>query len=230
MNERLRLLTANLANGRADARAFAELVETLAPDAVAVQELSPEQAEALAQVLPHGALAPARDHTGMGVALRHPGAIRRVPLPYRDAHVAEVAVGAPEPVELVNVHLLAPHARPPWWTLRVRRGQVRGLEAYLDATPRRHRVVLGDLNATALWPAYRRLAARLADGAVEAARHNGHRVQPTWGPGARTPRLLRIDHVLVSGLSVEGFRVVAIRGSDHSAVVADVSVAAPPAP
>jgi endonuclease/exonuclease/phosphatase (EEP) superfamily protein YafD len=225
---RLRVLTANLRNGKADPWAFAALVAALTPDAVATQELSPEQAEALARVMPHGALAPARDHTGMGVALRRPGAVRRLPLPFRDAHVAEVALGLGEPVEIVNVHLLAPHARPPWWTVRIRRGQVRGLEAYLDATPRRQRIVLGDLNATPLWPAYRRLAARLADAAVEAARQNGHRPQRTWGPGSRAPRLLRIDHVLLSGVSAEGVEIVPLRGSDHAAVVADVRVIAVP--
>ena len=43
-----RLLTANLANGAADPGAFADLVEAAEPDVVLVQELAPEQAEALA--------------------------------------------------------------------------------------------------------------------------------------------------------------------------------------
>jgi endonuclease/exonuclease/phosphatase (EEP) superfamily protein YafD len=226
---RLRLLTANLANGRADAEAFARLVAALAPDVVAVQELAPEQADALTRVMPHGALAPAHDHNGMGVALCRPGAVRRLSLPFRDAHVAEVAAVDGTLVEVVNVHLLAPHARPPWRSLAIRRGQVRALEAYLDEAPGRQRVVLGDLNATPLWPAYRRLRARLADGAVEAARGNGHRPQRTWGPWSGSPRLLRIDHVLVTGLRVDHVRVVPVRGSDHHGVVADVSLARGPA-
>jgi endonuclease/exonuclease/phosphatase family metal-dependent hydrolase len=78
-----RLLTANLANGAADPSAFADLVEAAEPDVVAVQELAPEQAEALARVLPFGKLEPARDHHGMGIALRAPGSVRRLSLPYR---------------------------------------------------------------------------------------------------------------------------------------------------
>ena len=222
MSGRLRILSANLWNGRADPDAFARVVESLRPDVVAVQELAPEHAEALARMMPHGALAPARDHRGMGLALRRPGVVRRVALPYRDAHVVDVPLGD-EVVEVLNVHILAPHAQPPWWMWRVRCGQVRALAAYLDAAPRRHRVVVGDLNATPLWPAYRRLTARLTDGAVEAARQNGHRPQPTWSPWPGAARLLRIDHILVSGLAVHDVRVVPVAGSDHSAVVADVS-------
>lgn len=225
MSGRLRIVSANLWNGHADPEAFARLVESLQPDVVAVQEIAPEHAEALARVMRHGALVPARDHRGMGLALRRRAVVRRVALPYREAHVADVSLGdGVEPAEVLNVHILAPHAQPPWWMWRVRRGQVRALTAYLDATPRRHRVVVGDLNATPLWPAYRRLTARLADGAVQAARQNGHRPRPTWGPWPGAPRLLRIDHILVSGLAVEQVRVLAIPGSDHSAVVADLSL------
>ena len=64
-----RILTANLANGAADADAFADLVEAAEPDVVVVQELAPDQAEALARVLPFGKLEPTRTHDGMGIAL-----------------------------------------------------------------------------------------------------------------------------------------------------------------
>ncbi len=224
----MRLLTANLANGGADPAGFALLVASLAPDAVAVQELGLEQAEALARVLPHGSLEPARDHSGMGIALARPGIVRRLSLPYRDGRVAELAPvesgPAGEPIEILNVHIRAPHLGPLWRSLRVRRAQVRALVAYLDATPRRRRALLGDLNATPLWPVYRRLAGRLSDCCLVAARGGGARPARTWGPWPGGPRLLRIDHALVCGLTVIETRTCALAGSDHDALVVDLAV------
>jgi endonuclease/exonuclease/phosphatase family metal-dependent hydrolase len=214
----LRILSANLANGLADADAFADLVETVEPDVALVQELTPAQAEALARVLPFGKLEPARDHKGMGIALREPGSVRRLHLPYRSAFVAEVPRSAgEEAIEIINLHLAAPHIHPVVTRLRDRRGQLELVLAHLDGTPRRRRVLGGDLNATPLWPAYRRLKARFDDAAVDAARRIGRRPGRTWGPWPGSVRLLRIDHVLVQGLVAAETRVLPLRGSDHSA-------------
>jgi len=221
------VVSANLWHGRADADGFADLIVSLAPDVVAVQELSPEQADALARVMPWGLLAPSRHFSGMGIALSRPGVVRRLRLPCRDAHVAELPAeqgDGLDALEVLNVHLIAPHLPPVWRTLSARRAQLRGVLAHLDASPGRRRVVAGDLNATPVWPAYRRLAARLRDAALEVARRRGGRPQPTWGLGSDARRLLRLDHVLVAGLDVRDVRVVPIQGSDHHAVVADVTV------
>jgi endonuclease/exonuclease/phosphatase family metal-dependent hydrolase len=218
-----RLLTANLANGAADPSAFADLVEAAEPDVVVVQELAPAQAEALARVLPFGKLEPARDHHGMGIALRAPGSVRRLSLPYRSAVVAELAWPEDDdPVEVLNLHLAAPHVHPVVQRFFDRRGQVRDVIAHLGATPRRRRVLAGDLNATPLWPAYRRLRAHLLDAVADAARRSGRRPQRTWGPWSGSARLLRIDHVLVQGLAATATRVLPLRGSDHSALIADL--------
>ncbi|HWC02839.1 MAG TPA: endonuclease/exonuclease/phosphatase family protein [Methylomirabilota bacterium] len=222
---RLRILSANLANGRADADAFGELVEAAGPDVVAVQELAPPQAEALARVLPFGKLEPAWDHHGMGIALREPGSVRALPLPYRSAFVAELPGPADdESIEILNLHLAAPHVHPVVQRMKDRRGQLRHVLAHLDATPRRRRALAGDLNSTPLWPAYRRLRARFDDAAVEAARRIGRRPGRTWGPWAGSMRLLRIDHVLVRGLAAAETSVLPLRGSDHSALVADLEL------
>lgn len=225
---RLRLLSANLANGRAEPEAFAALVEALAPDVVAVQELAPPQADALARVMPFGKLEPAWNHHGMGIALRDPGSVEWVPLPYRSALVGELSgLDGLAPVEVVNLHLAAPHVQPMPRRLRERRGQVRGILAYLDAVPRPRRVLAGDLNATPLWPAYRRLRARFEDAAVQAAQRRGRRPDRTWGPWPGSVRMLRIDHVLVRGLVASATQVLPLRGSDHSALLADLHGATP---
>jgi endonuclease/exonuclease/phosphatase family metal-dependent hydrolase len=198
----LRVLSANLCYGRADAGALVELVRALDVTVVAVQELGPGQAEALAEV-------------------------ERLALPQRDARVARLSPagwpGLPRAVEIVNAHLANPvFGVPAVW--RYRRGQVAGLAAYLANAEPCPRALVGDLNATPRWPAYRRLAADLDDAAVLAAARSGRAPAPTWGPYPGSPRLLRIDHVLVDAFDVLDFRVFALPGSDHSAVVADLAV------
>jgi endonuclease/exonuclease/phosphatase (EEP) superfamily protein YafD len=162
----------------------------------------------------------------MGIALRSPGGERRLQLPYRSAFVAELAWPEDEePVEVLNLHLAAPHVHPILQRFWDRRGQLRDVIAHVHATPRRRRVLAGDLNATPLWPAYRRLRGHFIDAVEEAARRSGHRPERTWGPWSGSARLLRIDHVLVRGLAAATTRVLPLRGSDHSALVADLRLA-----
>jgi vancomycin resistance protein VanJ len=224
---RIRVLTANLYNDRADAAAFGDLVASLEPDVVAVQELGPGQASVLARLLPHGTLAPATNHRGMGIALRRPGVVTRLRLGARDGWLAEVAVPDGGPVEVLNVHVTAPHVMPPWRMVADRRAQLRDLLAHLDAGARRPLVLIGDLNSTPRWPLYRRLKSRLDDAADLAARGNGSGARPTWGPWPGARRLFRIDHVLVRGLTPIALRVVDLAGSDHSALVVDLEAPAP---
>ena len=162
----------------------------------------------------------------MGIALRAPGSVRRLRLPYRSAFVAELHWSDDdEPVEVLNVHLAAPHVHPVVQRLWDRRGQVRDVIAHLDATPRRRRVLAGDLNATPFWPAYRRLRERLGDAVEEAARRNGRRAERTWGPGtvrrgssASTTCWSRASSRRTRGSCPSG-------GSDRSALVADLVLA-----
>lgn len=226
LNNYLRLVSANLGNGRAEPAAFAELMSRLQPDAVAVQEISPCQAGALAEVLPHGELAPSTRFVGMGIALRRPGTARPLRLGYRDAWVSTLASREGRPVELVNVHIRAPHLRPIRRTIEFRREQLRAIEAYLARSPDSPTVVLGDLNSSQRWPLYRRLARTMTDAAAVSARRGGHRPLPTWTPSPSLPRLFRIDHVFVTGIEVGDVQVLPIRGSDHCAVVADVRLPA----
>jgi endonuclease/exonuclease/phosphatase (EEP) superfamily protein YafD len=232
--DRFRIVSANLWNGRARPDAFAALLAELDADAAALQELAPCQAEAIARILPHGKLCPATNYMGMGIALRQPAPIRRLALPHRDAHIAEVrlaaAGGRAVVTELINVHVRAPHSPPSPAALRHRRGQWRGMRGHLLASPDLPRVVIGDFNATPLWPIYRRMSAHLRDAALIAARRNGGRTYRTWRPRPGLPRLLRIDQAFVSGVEVVDFRVLEIAGGDHFALVVDVRAAAANAP
>lgn len=224
----MRILTANLLNGRAHPEVLAARLEALRVDAALFQELGTSQAGPIGEVLPYGKLEPQADFHGMGIALARPGEVRRLPLAHRDARVAELAPAdwpeLPEAAELVNLHVAAPHATWPWRAFPARADQVRGTLAYVQATPRAHRVVAGDLNATPLWPAYRRLARGFRDAAAEGALGSGHR-RPlrTWGPWSGSPRLLRIDHVLAAGFTVHHFERLELPGTDHSALLLELT-------
>jgi endonuclease/exonuclease/phosphatase family metal-dependent hydrolase len=223
----LRVLSANLWNGRADAQAFADLVVEMEADVVAVQELSPEQAEALASVMPHGELQPGREHEGMGIAMKRPGTMSRIPMACRDARVTHLEPadwpGLSAQIEIVNIHIQAPHTLRPNPAFIVRPKQVRGLERHILERPDVQRVVVGDFNATPLWPAYRRIASHLTDAASHVAEQAGVRASRTWGFRPGSARLARNDHGFVGGLEVESFSVVEIREGDHSAIVLDVA-------
>jgi endonuclease/exonuclease/phosphatase family metal-dependent hydrolase len=214
-----RLLTANLWNGRAEPSAIADVLGRYEPDAALLQELAPAQAAAIERLMPHGLLMPRTDTRGMGLALRAPAAVSRLPLPGRDALAVRIAPSQgpfSEALEIINVHVSAPTALS---RFPLRRAQLRLLHAHLARLPMR-RVVAGDLNSFRLMPAYRCLRRSLRDAALS----RGARPRPTWGPGADFPRLLRLDHVLTSGLEVVDLEVIAVRGSDHSAVLATLAM------
>jgi endonuclease/exonuclease/phosphatase (EEP) superfamily protein YafD len=217
----LRILSANLARGREPAESFAALARAVDADVVAVQELARIQADALARIFPFGAL---HVHPNrMGIALRMPGLVRQVALPGRNAYVASVHLNSGTIVDVMNVHILAPHAGLPWQTASIRRRQICGIEAYLHRSGRAPLILVGDLNSTPIWPAYRRLSKMLTDGATAAARARGCFPRRTWGLWYG-PKLLRIDHALVRGVSVENVEIRRLTRSDHSAVIVDVRV------
>ena len=224
----LRVLSANLWGGRADHQALARQIEELDVDAIAVQELSPVQASAISEVLPYGKLEATPDRGGMGIALRHPGNVQRLDLCHRDARVVELLPDEwpdlSDRIELVNVHFQAPHCFPPWRSLARRRAQLRRLMAYLQGVPKPRRAVVGDFNATPIWPVYRSLASHLNDAAMLHAQVTGSRPARTWGPWHGSPRLLRIDHAFLRGLNVDHFEVVEVTGSDHSGILTDLRV------
>ena len=228
MGQILRVMSANLWWGRAETEALMALVRDLKVDALCCQELGFEQAEAISEELAFGQLSPASDASGTGIALRRPAEIEVVPMTYRALHVARLSPadwqGLSAPIELSSTHLAAPHIKPygsgPW----IRRRQTREIERYLLENPVARRVLVGDFNATPLWPAYRRIASQLTDAAVEVAQVSGRPVLPTWGPWIGSRRLLRIDHSFVRGITPLDFRVVRVPGSDHDAIVIDFSL------
>lgn len=244
-------MSANLRAGGVEPADLRLILEHEAADVVALQELALEQARAIEAIrlYPHGQMDPRQDTCGLGLLSRLPASLRRLPMPRRDAWIAHIqlsgagagnvaaagagdgAAAGAEPagipaasgLEVINVHITPPHHLPPWRMLRQRRGQIRALRAHLASAPRTLRVLLGDLNSTPIFPAYRALARLLVDAALLAAARRGGRPPGTWGPRPGWPRLLRIDHALVHpAIEVEAARQVDLPGSDHAALLVDL--------
>lgn len=218
----LRVLTANLYNGKAAIGSVRDVLEREQPDVAAFQELDPAQARVVERHFPFGRLDPRRDHHGMGIGANNPIAVERLSMTHRDGWKALLrATSWPQldrDVELINIHIQNPLMRPLRETAANRRGQVDDLLAYISAK-RMARIVVGDMNASPTWRVYKRLAARLQDAAVAA-----ESTAPTWSYQPWLPRVLRIDHVFVEGVVALETRSVKIKGSDHSALLADLYV------
>ncbi len=219
-------MTANLLKGGATAEPLYDVLTEIKPDILAVQELSAEVAPVLRDEFPHHQLTIEPEGPGVGMAARRPVSWEELPMPGRSAVVATMQPGDwPEftgPVEVIAIHLTNPIGGLPWTTARARHAQVETIGRRMATSGVARRVLCGDLNATLMWPAYRRLVRHYQDGIGEAAAHQGRRPARTWAPLRKGPRLLRIDHVLVSGLRVVSARTVHLAGSDHLAVVADL--------
>ena len=224
----LRILSANLRQDGADPVALAEMLEALDIDVLCVQELGTRLAEAIARALPEGALGPDLDCQGLGIACRRPAEVQRFSLPGRDGFAARLSPAhwsqLSRPVEILNVHIFAPQTWPYFPRVHTRRRQVEELLAFIDGAKPLPRAVVGDFNATPLWPAYRRIAARMrhsvtahASGAF--ARHR------TWPyvPALGIAGWIGIDHCFLTGLVARDLRVVPLRGSDHLGLCIDVA-------
>lgn len=217
----LRILSINLFNGGAQPEALADVLRSTAPDVVAAQELAPDAAAVLTAALPHGVVEPGLDYRGRGLAVRHPAPITHLDLGGRSALAAQLAEPAwrfESRVEVIGIHLMNPIGRPLRATNRLRRLQLELLSEHVAAHPQ-PRVIVGDMNATPLWPAYRQLSGLGTD----AARATGD-ARRTWAPRWWIPRLLRIDHAFVSELEPRRAQVVPVRGSDHSGLLIDLEV------
>ena len=218
----LRVLTANLYNGQAAIGSLRKVLEREQPDIAAFQELDPAQARVVEQHFGHGKMDPRRDHHGMGIGALNPISVERFAMTHRDGWKAMMREAdwpqLDRDVELLNIHVQNPLMRPLRETAANRTGQVDDLLAYIGAK-RMARIVVGDMNASPSWKVYKRLAARLQDAAMAT-----NTAKATWAYFSPLPRMLRIDHVFIEGLIALETRPVRIKGTDHSALVADLYV------
>jgi endonuclease/exonuclease/phosphatase family metal-dependent hydrolase len=222
---RLVVMTANLYVGRGDAAAVMRLVRERHVDVLSLQELTPEElarldAAGAATVLPGRSVAAGPDAAGTGL-------LARLPLRPVAAHDPE---GAAEPEAILDVpgappvHLKAVHPLPP-----INASRVPLWQATLRALPGSDgrgdvRILAGDFNATLDHHELRRVLGRGYDDAADAA---GEGLRPTWPALPRHALPITIDHVLLDRrVAVRGVSVVRIPGSDHRALIVELTLPA----
>ncbi|MCW2898022.1 MAG: Endonuclease/exonuclease/phosphatase [Streptosporangiaceae bacterium] len=217
----LRVLTANLHFGRADARALVDLVRRERVDVLSLQEFTTAtasglEAAGLHTVLPYRVTAPPGGAPGSGLYARH--ALRRLPMPAEDEAGramprAEMEVPGRGRIEIMAVHL----ARP---VNRSGIGQwLRGFT--LLPAPGGHepvRILAGDFNATL---DHARVRGLTSGGYTDAADATGSGLAPTFRTSAWPP--ITVDHVLVDRrCAVRHVRVHHLANTDHRAVLAEL--------
>ncbi|HEY0933817.1 MAG TPA: endonuclease/exonuclease/phosphatase family protein, partial [Trebonia sp.] len=218
----LRVLTANLYFGLADAETLAGRVRQSGADVLFLQELTADavtrlKPAGLDDLMPYTRLDLRGGSSGSGIYSRHPlspGPDVAATMMAQPTALAELPGG--QAVELVCVHPCAPGLRHFGGT-----AQWRAELAVLPAPGEHPRVLAGDFNAT-LDHALLRDVLRL--GYADAGRQAGRALIPTWGiPGRRG--LLTLDHVLADRTcAVLDYSVHDLPYSDHRAVYAEIQL------
>lgn len=216
----MRLVTVNLYNGRVVPADLVRFLDRFRPELVAAQEVGPDAARILADRFRYGLVEGGLLHEGRALVGSVPITVTPLDLPFRGGYRGVVELeGAP--VEVLSVHMANPIDGLGFKGIPIRRSQLADLDALLERGA--DRVLVGDLNATPIWRTYRRLRRHLDDGVETWARGAGTRPRPTWSKKPGWPALLRIDHVLTSGVQLRDVAVEAIAGLDHRAVVVELS-------
>jgi endonuclease/exonuclease/phosphatase (EEP) superfamily protein YafD len=222
---RLIVMAANLQHGLADPAAVVRAVAVERPDVLALSELTPGAVAALdraglAALLPHRVLRAERGAGGTGLYATSPltGEPGPAPTTFNNPRATVRLAGR-------AVTLQAVHASPPFRPGAWRRDLALLREATAEAAAAGPAVVLGDFNATADHAGFRAI---LAAGVRDAHDAAGRGLVGTWPADRRFPPLVAIDHVLVSEhFAVAGVGELALPGSDHLAVVADLVLRLP---
>jgi endonuclease/exonuclease/phosphatase family metal-dependent hydrolase len=217
----LRVLTANLYFGRADAEVIVDRVRQARADVLFLQELTADAVTRLKQagldeLMPHTLLELRGGSRGSGIYSRFPLSEGPAVAPvYMAQPTALLKLPGGEAVELVCVHPVTP---------RLGNGGANRWRAELGVLPppgELPRVLAGDFNATLDHAVFRDV---LRLGYADAGLQTGNALTPTWGPPGKGA-VLTLDHVLVDrSCAVLAYSVHVLPGSDHQIVYAQVQL------
>ncbi|MDR6417434.1 endonuclease/exonuclease/phosphatase family protein [Pseudarthrobacter sulfonivorans] len=196
-------------------------------DILALPELQPLGLEALedaglAAVFPYRAVDVDWAGVGSSIFSRYPlqvsGRVRGSSF-YQSRAVVSVP-GVAGGIHLTAVHVASPRPGhiPNWRQELQQLGDLRR-----DLPGSSPAILLGDFNASHDHREFREL---VATGLTDAAQASGKGLAPTWPAGLRVPPFVALDHVLVTpDIRVLDFATVAVAGTDHAGVVAELVLA-----
>lgn len=219
--ETIRLMVANVNEKNRKTEQFVDFVRQELPDVLAVLEVDNHWARALNQLqdtYPYKFEYPRADNFGSAIYSRLP--LENVKLIGFDS-TGRLSIVADVLQKQGPLHVVATHPHPPVRPsgARSRNEHLQNLGAYLRAQSGEV-AVLADLNVSLWSPVYLRLE---QDSGLRNARL-GFGLFLTW-PQQMPLLYIPIDHILLSpGLSVQKLTSPSIPGSDHRAIVADITV------
>lgn len=220
----VRIATANVRFDNPRIEELGRQLMGLDVDVLCLQEITPANLERLQRVglltkFAYHVIDPLPYYQGSAILSRLPiSSGRAFPVAGFPMTRAELITPA-GPLDLVNVHVVAPLSRP---NARRWRAQLLAL-ASMHGVDHAPLVLAGDFNSTFDHAALDRLVDR---GFQDAFATVGRGIGATW-PVWCGPALLRLDHVLVTGASIISTRLQNSAGSDHRRLI--VSLALPPA-
>ena len=225
----MRILSANIQKGRADARFFVDLAIRSA-DVISVPELTPEAVvrfrdAGLRKVFPHSVLKPRPGANGIGLWSRYPLVELSQSVHANSVIAARVRVpGLQHQPVVAAVHLTSPVASGAntfeRWNSRITAAKAVFAE-YADTAGPGAVIIAGDFNATVDMKQFRDL---LTNGYRDGVNQTGAGFMPTYSPHPWIPPLLAIDHVLTRNSAVQSIHSVDVPGTDHRALVATVAI------
>lgn len=212
----LTVVSHNVGEGNTDPAGTARVLARAGADVLALEELSDASAAVysreLAAAYPHHAVL-----GGVGVWSRHPLAdVRAVPIMPWTRALRATARTPDGPVTVYAVHLASVRVTAAGFTTGRRDAAARELAAALRAEPAPRVVVLGDFNGTYRDGALAPVTSQLRS----AQREAGDGLGFTW-PAAFP--MVRIDDVLVRGMTPRAAWTLPATGSDHLPVAATLS-------
>lgn len=215
----LRIMTANLHDGDADARALVRRIRQQRPDILAVQELTRAEATALdragiGRYLPSQVLRTAAGPSGSGLYSRGELTDGRSLSSDSTFYMARATM----PLGNANLDLISVHPRPPM-TPDAAGDWDRDLGLLPTTKAPGLQVLVGDFNATDDMSGFRHLTHQ--DGYDDAAITVGSGLRPTFYHVPIPP--LTFDHVLTEKrLTATAVHTYDLPGSDHHILVADL--------
>jgi endonuclease/exonuclease/phosphatase family metal-dependent hydrolase len=222
----VRLMSANLRYGRADAGAVVSLAREHA-DILAVQELTLEPADLMSaagvdEAFPFQALRACDGPAGVGIWSRYPISTSKTD---DDFWLGLVSAKVRIPKVMAEATVVVTHLSAPW------PDPIAGWRTDLDrmakklpqvaAAGDRAVMVAGDFNATRDLREFRRL---LRDGYRDAAEQAGAGLTRTHPADIWLPPVFAVDHILTYRCTATAVRTLAIKDSDHRALVADIQL------
>jgi endonuclease/exonuclease/phosphatase (EEP) superfamily protein YafD len=218
------VMALNVGSTGVDAPELLSLARSRNIDVLALPELAPPGLEALeaaglAAQFPYRAMD--IDWVGVGSAIfsRFPLVpSARVPKSNFHQSRAQAAISGTGGIHLTAVHIASPRTgQIPSWRQELR--QLGDLQRVPGSPPA---ILLGDFNASHDHREFRDL---LGTGLTDAAESAGKGLAPTWPSGSSIPPFVALDHVLVTpDIEVKAFATITVPGTDHSAVVAELTL------